>query len=117
MAVITKPRAIGIVAALGVLAIEGVSFAPSALADPAFTISSPDVALVGLAATDAVTINITAPSDALIQRATIKLNGHDVTAALHPGAEPGSMTGAVSGLPVGANVFELFRCQSANERV
>ena len=117
MAVIKKRRAIGIVAALAMLAIEGVTFAPSALADPAFTISSPDVALVGLAATDTVTINITAPSDALIQRATLKLNGHDVTAALHPGALPGSMTGAVSGLRVGANVFDLFRSKPTNERV
>ena len=36
------------------------------------------------------------------------MNGNDVTSALQPDGNPGSMTGVVSGLAVGPNLFEVF---------
>src|SRR6185503_2068048 len=53
-----------------------------------------------------LTIRLGAPSSALLARATVKLNGADVTSQLHADG-PGSMSGVVAGLQPGANVFEL----------
>jgi hypothetical protein len=81
--------------------------APLVYADPAYTISSPDVTIGGLVSGDTVKINITAPSTALIERSTVMLNGVNVTSALHLD-QRGSMTGIVAGLNAGPNVLELF---------
>ena len=56
---------------------------------------------------DAVPISVTAP-DAALRRATLLLNGHDVTSALAPSA-PGTMNGTVTGLLPGINTFELLK--------
>jgi hypothetical protein len=82
-------------------------FALQANADPAYTLSSPGSVLAGYVTASSVPINVSAPSNALISRSTLKLNGTDVTSALHADAV-GSMSGTVAGLQSGANVFELW---------
>ena len=62
---------------------------------------------------DGVTINVTAPSAALLARSVVKLNGRNVTSTLKPDATPGSLTGTVHGLRVGDNVLELFAHRGA----
>src|SRR6185312_10542460 len=84
----------------------GVMAASPALADPAYSISTPDAALTGMVTGSSVTIQLGAPSSALLSKATLKLNGANVTSAMHADGA-GSMTGVVAGLQPGANVFEL----------
>jgi hypothetical protein len=91
------------------LSLAGMLYAAAARGDPDFEIRSPDVVIGGLVAGDSVKINITAPSNALIQRTALMLNGQDVTWALLPDGTAGSMTGVIPGLTVGANTFELLR--------
>ena len=79
----------------------------NALADPAYSIATPDTVLTGMVTGTAVTIQVAAPSSALISRATLKLNGTDVTGALHADGA-GAMSGVVAGLQPGANLFELW---------
>ena len=79
----------------------------NALADPAYSIATPDTVLTGMVTGASVTIRLGAPSSALLSRATLKLNGADVTSALHADGA-GSMSGVVAGLQPGANVFELW---------
>src|SRR4051812_44052165 len=52
-------------------------------------------------------LSVTAPDSAL-RRATLVLNGHDVTSALAPSG-PGTMSGTVTGLVPGINTFELLK--------
>ena len=80
---------------------------PSAHANPAYSISTPDTALTGMVSSTALTIRLGAPSSALLARAALKLNGADVTSQVHADG-PGSMSGVVTGLQPGANVFELW---------
>ena len=109
----TTRRALRIAGVLWVLAAAAV-LAPRAAADPAFTIASPEIAIAGFAAGDSVTITVTAPSDALIERTMLsRLYKLDHLS----GAERGTLTGVVSGLHVGANVFELYRAKPVNDRV
>jgi Tannase and feruloyl esterase/Tannase-like family of unknown function (DUF6351) len=77
-------------------------------ANPDYSIHSPDVTIGGAVVGDSVRITVSAPSSALIERATIKLNGSDVTSAFHPDGTAGSLSGVVSGLVPGANTFEMF---------
>ena len=81
--------------------------ATNAAADPAYSISTPDTVLTGMVTGAAVTVRLGAPSSALLARTTLKLNGIDVTSQVHADG-PGSMSGVVSGLQAGANVFELW---------
>src|SRR5688572_24261829 len=80
---------------------------PSAHADPAYSISTPDTVLTGMVSGTALTIRLGAPSSALLARATLKLNGADVTSQVHADGS-GSMSGVVAGLQPGANVLELW---------
>jgi len=81
--------------------------AANALADPAYSISTPDTVLTGYVTGTSLTIQVAAPSNALISRSALKLNGADVTSALQAdGAR--AMSGVVAGLRPGANVFELW---------
>src|SRR5258706_5919465 len=79
---------------LGMLALSlaGMLYAAAARGDPDFEIRSPDVVIGGVVTGDSVKINITAPSNALIQRTALMLNGQDVTWALLPDGTAGSMT-------------------------
>src|SRR4029453_14777171 len=77
-------------------------------ANPDYSIHSPDVTIGGAVVGDSVRITVSAPSSALIERATIKLNGRDVTSEFHPDGTAGSLSGVVSGLVPGANTFEMF---------
>src|SRR4051812_36897284 len=52
-------------------------------------------------------ISVSAPDSAL-RRATLLLNGHDVTSALAPSGA-GTMSGTVTGLLPGINTFELLK--------
>src|SRR2546426_6425853 len=79
----------------------------NALADPAYSIARPDTVLTGMVTGTSVAIQVAAPSSALISRTTLKLNGADVTGALHADGA-GAMSGVVAGLQPGANVFELW---------
>ena len=90
------------------LSLLGMLHAAAVRGDPGYEIRSPDVDIGGLVVGNSIKINITAPSNALIQRATVLLNGQNVTSSLLPDGNPGSMTGVVSGLTVGPNTFELF---------
>ncbi len=90
------------------LSLLGILHATIARGDPAFTIGSPDVITGGLVFGDSVSINVIAPSPGLIKHAKVTLNGHDVTTALQSDGNSGSMTGVVSGLTVGPNIFEVF---------
>src|SRR3989442_5775945 len=89
------------------LALAAALFATTSHADPAYTIAAPDTVLTGYVSGPSVMIQIAAPSNALISRATLKVNGADVTSALHADGA-GSMSGVVAGLQPGANVFQLF---------
>src|SRR5256886_8579806 len=79
----------------------------NALADPAYSIATPDTVLTGMVTGTSAAIQVAAPSSALISRATLKLNGADVTGALHADGA-GAMSGVVAGLQPGANLFELW---------
>src|SRR5256886_15173968 len=79
----------------------------NALADPAYSTATPDTVLTGMVTGTSAAIQVAAPSSALISRATLKLNGADVTGALHADGA-GAMSGVVAGLQPGANLFELW---------
>ena len=81
--------------------------ATSSPADVGYAIRSTNTPLSGAVTSDSVQINVTAPSTALILRSTLTLNGKNVSSALQPDAN-GSMSGTVSGLQIGSNVFKLF---------
>src|SRR6266702_3576100 len=81
--------------------------AANAFADPVYSISTPDTVLTGMVTAASVTIQVGAPSSALLARATRKLNGLDVTSQVHADGA-GSMSGVVAGLEPGANVFQLW---------
>src|SRR4029078_7659711 len=85
----------------------GVMAASPALADPAYSISTPDAALPELSPVSGRTIRLAAPSSALLKNATLKLNGPDVSSAVHADGA-GSMSGVVAGLQPGANRFPLW---------
>src|SRR5258708_164370 len=89
--------------------------AANALADPGYSIATPDTVLTGYVNSPSVTIQVAAPSSALISRTTLKLNGADVTSAPHSDGA-GSMNGVVDGLQPGANVFELWS-ENSTERM
>jgi hypothetical protein len=82
--------------------------------EAAFSIFSPDTAVVAYVTADTAAVRITAPAKA-IRRAVLTLNGHDVTKALIPGDSAGSMTGSVSGLIPGSNTFRLFESKGSKE--
>ena len=86
--------------------------AGAALADPkpgGYSITSlntPDPIFV--TSGDSVPISVTATPASAIRRATLLLNGQDVTSALAPSG-PGAMSGTVHGLLPGINTFELLK--------
>lgn len=65
---------------------------------------------------DSVEIKVTTPSATVSQHAIVKLNGRDVTAALHPDGS-GAFAGTVSGLNNGENLLQLFASKSAKKSV
>ncbi len=75
-------------------------------AGPAYALASPGTALTGYVTSEAVPIQVTAASSALLAGARLSLNGSDVTSVLHADGG-GSMSGVVNGLQPGANVFQL----------
>src|SRR3954466_1627806 len=78
-----------------------------AFADPAYSISAPSTTLTGYVSGTTLPVSVTAPTGKHAERLTLKLNGKDVTSALHPDAS-GVLTGSVSGLVSGANTLQLF---------
>src|SRR5260370_2048191 len=66
--------------------------AANALADPGDSIATPDTVLTGYVNSPSVTIQVAAPSSALISRTTLKLNGADVTPARPPHGPPSITT-------------------------
>ena len=95
-----------------VAVLSGLGWGAAAQADPAYTIATPDAALTGMVTGTMVTIQLGAPSSALLSKATLKLNGADVTSAMHADGA-GSMSGVVAGLQPGANVFQLYAKNSS----
>jgi tannase/feruloyl esterase len=89
--------------------------AGAAIADPEASrysiksLNTPDPVFV--ASGDAVPISVTAPEPAL-RRATVRLNGHEITSALSPSGSA-SLSGTVVGLQPGINTFELFADRKA----
>ena len=83
--------------------------AGAAVADPSgysiTSLNTPDPIFV--ASGNSMPISVTAPDSAL-RRATLLLNGYDVTSALAPSG-PGTMSGTVVGLLPGINTFELLK--------
>jgi feruloyl esterase len=96
-------------------ALSSLSAAP-VHADPAYALATPDTALAGYVTGGSVTIQASAPSSALLSRAKLTLNGVDVTSALHADGA-GSMSGVVSGLQPGENVFQLSAKDSSVARL
>lgn len=94
------------------ISIAGLMAASPALADPAYSISAPDVPLTGMATGTSLAIRLGAPSSAVLKNATLRLNGTDVTSQVHADGA-GSMSGTVAGLQPGANVFDLWSKNSA----
>ena len=88
------------------------SLATGVRADPAYSISTPDAVLTGMVTGSSVTIRLAAPSSALLARATLKLNGADVTSQVHADGA-GSMSGVVAGLQPGGNAFQLWSKNSS----
>jgi feruloyl esterase len=75
--------------------------------DPEFTLASPGSVLTGYVTGASVPITVTSTERIRPGSLKLKLNGVDVTSALH--ADPsGSLSGTVAGLEPGANAFELF---------
>jgi feruloyl esterase len=93
-------------------AFAGLLAASPAFADPAYSISTPDAALTGMVTGSSLNVRLGAPSSALLSKATLKLNGADVTSQVHADGA-GSMSGVVSGLQAGANVLQLWAKNSA----
>lgn len=108
--VITKARGFG----AAVILSAGALWPPLSQADQpevGYTITSPDAPAVGYVTGGAVSIKITGPSGEAIRRATVTLNGQNVTTSL---SQDG--VGVVSGLVAGSNTFELF-AKDASEPV
>jgi feruloyl esterase len=103
------------------LALTLVAFAGAAIAhdddtDAGYAIRSlnlPDPIFTGA---DSIQVKISAKSSAAVRRATLRLNGDDVTSALAE-TEPGVMTGTVSGLQPGINSFALYETAKARHAV
>src|SRR5262245_38885904 len=74
--------------------------------DPEFTLASPGLVLTGYVTGTSVPITVTSTERIARGSLRLKLNGTDVTAALH--ADGAGLSGTVAGLEAGANVFELF---------
>jgi len=102
MVVITKTRGFGAAVILSAGALWP-SLSQADQPDVGYTITSPDAPAVGYVTAGAVSIKITGPSSEAIRRATVTLNGQDVTTSL---SQDG--VGLVSGLVVGSNTFQLF---------
>src|SRR5690242_21947213 len=85
----------------------GVIVVSPALADPAYSSSTPDATLTVMVTGSTLTIRLGAPSSALLKNAALKLNGADVSSQVHADGA-GSMSGVVAGLQPGANVFQLW---------
>jgi hypothetical protein len=95
----------------------GTLVATPSRADPSFMLDSPDVAIGGFVTTDTATIVITAQSPGLLRQAILLLNGRDVTSAFQQDGNARSMSGAVSGLQIGSNTFELLRSKPKKDPV
>jgi hypothetical protein len=63
-----------------------------------------------------VLIQVDVPQSVPLNKAMIKLNGQDVTAALHPVAAAHALTGLVTGLKLGENTLEVFNGQKQGSR-
>ena len=79
----------------------------AALADDQYSISAPGTTLTGYVTGTMLPVSVTAPTGKHAERITLKLNGKDVTSALHPDGS-GALIGTVSGLTSGANTLQLF---------
>lgn len=75
--------------------------------DAQYAISAPGTTLTGYVTGTTLPVSATAPTGKHAERITLRLNGKDVTSALHPDAS-GTLTGTVSGLTPGANTLRLF---------
>ena len=65
--------------------------------DAQYTISAPGTTLAGYVTGTTLAVSVTAPTGKHSERITLRLNGKDVTSALHADAN-GALTGTVSGL-------------------
>ena len=57
---------------------------------------------------NSVLVKVTAPSKAAVRNLSVRLNNEDVTEVFSADGTPGSMTGTVSGLISGVNIFEVY---------
>src|SRR3982751_6039950 len=104
MNVFAKGRA----AATAALLCAGLAAASSAGAADGYSIQSLNAPSATFVASGGlVRLNNAGPSTPLILRTALRMNGANVTSALQPDGTAGSLTGTVSGLQVGDNVFEL----------
>jgi feruloyl esterase len=75
--------------------------------DAQYSISAPGTTLTGFVTGSTLPVSVIAPTGKHAERVTLKLNGKDVTSALHPDAS-GALSGTLSGLKSGANTLQLF---------
>ncbi|HKW36547.1 MAG TPA: tannase/feruloyl esterase family alpha/beta hydrolase [Burkholderiales bacterium] len=96
------------------LLLAGVAFSCSVLAhhedgaDDGYAIQSLNTPDPIFTAADSIAVRVTTGSSAAARRVAVRLNGHDVTAALAE-TEPGVLTGTVVGLFPGINSMEVFK--------
>jgi len=76
-------------------------------AETQYSISAPGTVLAGYVIGPSLAVSVVAPDGKHSERVTLRLNGADVTSALHADAS-GALSGTVDGLQPGANSFELF---------
>jgi hypothetical protein len=60
-------------------------------------------------------VEVVVPQKLALDKATIKLNGQNVTSEFHPEATTHALTGLVTGLNVGANSLEVFPDNKGNK--
>jgi tannase/feruloyl esterase/uncharacterized tannase-like protein DUF6351 len=106
-------RALLVSVSLGVFA--GVAFAESANQGYAIqSLNSPDPIFV--TSGNAIAVSISARTTAAVRRASVTLNGNDVSSAFAPAGD-GAMSGTVVGLQPGQNTFDLFKSRGEKQPV
>jgi hypothetical protein len=80
-----------------------------------YAIQKIDALAINFVMGDTTQIKVTAPSPALLRSAAVKLNGQNITSALHPD-DSGALAGTVGKLQPGDNLLQVF-AKSTSKKV